>query len=466
MMIWMSMSLITDLHWWGPWCLCLWSLTCIDEVPDDDLDVYVSDHWPALMRSLMMIWMSMSLITDLSLMRSLMMIWMSMSLITDLHWWGPWCLCLWSLTCIDEVPDVYVSDHWPALMRSLMMIWMSMSLITDLHWWGLWWWSDVYVSDHWPALMRSLMSMSLITDLHWWGPWWWSGCLCLWSLTCIDEVLMMIWCLCLWSLTCIDEVSDDDLDVYVSDHWPALMRSLMMICPWCLCLWSLTCIDEVPDDDLDVYVSDHWPALMRSLMMICMSMSLITDLHWWGPWWWSVCLCLWSLTCIDEVPDVYVSDHWPALMRFLMMIWMSMSLITDLHWWGPWWWSGCLWSLTCIDEVPDDDLDVYVSDHRPALMRSLMMIYVSDHWPAFMRSLMMIWMSLITDLHWWGPWWWSGCLCLWSLTCIDEVPDVYVSDHWPALMMSLMMIWMSVSLITGIQIIIRDLINAGQWSET
>ena len=296
-----------------------------------------------------------------------MMIWMSMSLITDLHWWGPWwwsgCLCPWSLTCIDEVPDddLDIYDHWPTLMRSLMMIWMS---------------------------------MSLITDLHWWGPWWWSGC---------------------------------------------------------PCPWSLTCIDEVPDNDLDVYVPDHWPTLMRSLMMIWMSMSLITDLHWWGPWWWSGCLCPWSLTCIDEVPDndldVYVPDHWPTLMRSLMMIWMSMSLITDLHWWGPWWCSGCLclWSLTCIDEVPDDDLnvcpwpltcidevpddvlDVYVCDHWPALMRSPMMIwmYVPNHWPAFMRSLMMIWMSmsLITDLQWWGPWWWSGCLCLWSLICIDEVSD-------------------------------------------
>ena len=295
MMIWVYMSLITDLHWWGlRWwsgCLCLWSLTCIDEVPDDDLDVHVSDHWPALMRSLMMICMS-------------------MSLITDLHWWGPWwwsvCLCLWSLTCIDEVSDddqyVYLSDHWPALMRSLMMIWMSLFLITDLHWWGLWWWSV------------------------------------------------------------------------------------------CLSLWSLTCIDKVPDDDLGVFVSDHWPALMRSLMMIWVSMSLITDLHWWGPWWWSG--CLWSLTCIDEVPDgdlyVHVSDHWPALMRSLMMIWMSLFLITDLHWWGPWCWSGCLWSLACIIKVPDDDLDVYVSDHWPALMRSLMMIGMS--------------MSLITDLHWWGPW--------------------------------------------------------------
>ena len=271
-MIWMSMSLITDLHWWGPWwwsgCLCPWSPTCIDGVPDDYLDVYVSDHWPALMRSLMMIWMS-------------------MSLITNLHWWGPWwwsgCLCLWSLICLDGGPDddldVYVSDHRPVLMRSLMMIWMS---------------------------------MSVITDLHWWGPWWWSGC---------------------------------------------------------LCPWSPTCIDGVPDDDLDVYVPDHQPALMGSLMMIWMSMSLITNLPWWGPWWWSGCLCLWSPTCIDEIPDddldVYVSDHWPALMRSLMMIWMSMSLITNLHWWGPWWWSGCLcpWSPTCIDGVPDDDLDVYVSDH-------------------------------------------------------------------------------------------------------
>ena len=257
MMIWMSMSLTTDLHWWGPWWwsgwLCPWSITCIDEVPDDDFDVL--DYWP--------------------------------------------------LTCIDEVPDddldVYVPDHWPALISSLMMIWMSMS-------------------DHWPVLMRSLMmiwmSMSLITNLHWWGPGLWSGC---------------------------------------------------------LCPWSLTCIDEVPDDDLDVYVPDHWPALMRSLMMIWMSL---------------------------------ITDHWPALMRSLMMIWMSMSLITDLHWWGPWLWSGCLCpcSLTCIDEVPDDDLDVYVPDHRPALMRSLMMIsmsFISDHWPALMRTLMMIWMSmsLINDLY-------------------------------------------------------------------
>ena len=300
------MSLITDLHWWGQWWssgyLGPWSLTCIDEVPDDDLDVYVPDHWPALMRSLMMFWMS-------------------MSLITDLHWWGPWWwsgyLGPWSLTCIDEVPDddldVYVSDHWSALMRSLMKLWIS---------------------------------RSLITDLYWWGPWWWSGC-----------------------------------------------------------PWSLTCIDEIPDDDMDVYVPDHWPTLMRSLMMFWMSMSLITDLHWWGPWWCSGCLCPWSLTCIDKLPDdvldVYVPDHWPALMRSLMMFWMSMSLITDLHWWGPWWCSGCLcpWSLTYIDEVPDDVLDVYVP----------------DHWPALISSLMMIWMSLITDLHWWGPWWCSGCLCLWEL---------------------------------------------------
>ena len=328
-----------------------------------------------------------------------MMIWMSMSLTTELHWWGPWwwsgCLCPWSITCIDEVPD-----------------------------------DDLYVLDYWP------------TVLHWWGPWWWSRCLCPWSLT--------------W----IDEVSDDDLVVYVPDHWPALISSLMMI--W-MTVWSLTRIDEVPDDVLDVYVPDHWPALMRSLMMIWMSMSLITDLHWWGPWWWSGCLCPWSLTCIDEVSDddldvpdhwplscidevpdddldVYVPDHWPALMRTLMMIWMSMSLITDLHWWAPWWWSGCLcpWSLSCIDEDPDDDLDVYVPDHWPVLMRSLMMIWMSMSLitvPALMRTLMMIWMSMspITDLHWWGPWWWSGCLCPWSLTWIDEDPDddlnVYVPEN-------------------------------------
>ena len=439
MITWMSVSLINDLHLWGPWWwsgwLCPWPLTCIYEVPDDDLDVYAPDHWPALMRSLMMIWMSMSLMNNLHWWGPWWWFGCPWLLTTVLHWWSPWwwsgCLCPWSITCIDEIPDddldVYVSDHWPALMRSLMMIWMS---------------------------------MSLITDLHWWGPWLWSGCLCPWSLTCIDKLPDDDLDVYVWSLTCIDEVPDYDLDVYVPDHWPALISSLMMIWMsmsdhWPALMRSLMMIW--------MSMSDHWPVLMRSLIMIWMSMSLITDLHWWGPWWWSGWLCPWSLTCIDEVPDddldVSVSDHWPALMRSLMMIWISMSLITDLHWWGPWLWSGCLcpWSLTCIDEVPDYDLDVYVPDHWPALVRSLMMIwismslitdlhnevpdddldiYVPDHWPALARSLMMIWMSLITDLHWWGPWWWSGCLCPWSLTCIDEVPDddldVYVPDHWPA----------------------------------
>ena len=161
---------------------------------------------------------------------------------------------------------------------------------------------------------------------------------------------------------------------------------------------------------------------MRTLMMIWMSMSLITDLHWWGPWWWSECLCPWS---------------WPALMRTLMLIWMSMSdhwpaLMRPwwwseclgpwslMHWWGPWWCSECLcpWSLTCTDEDPDEDLNVYVPDHWPALMRTLMIIWMSmsDHWPALISSLMMIWMSmsLINNLHWWDPWWWSECLCPWE----------------------------------------------------
>ena len=116
----------------------------------------------------------------------------------------------------------------------------------------------------------------------------------------------------------------------------------------------------------------------------------------------------------------------------------------------------------CRSVIRDIDTQIIIRD--PSMQVSDQRHRHPDHHQGWSGCLC-LW-SLITDLQWWGPWWWSGCLCLWSLTCIDEVPDDDLDasdqrhrhpDHHQGHHQCR-------SVIRDIDI--RDLINAGQWSET